>query len=82
MSQTQRECMNHYRCGAIVEVLWMRSRIPELSKYLKIGDSYLIEAKQDFLSFALSFLGEKQHLFSFNSSKDSIFIYISVAIYA
>ena len=48
MSQT------HYRSCAIAEVLWRRSRLPEISQFLKIGDGYVIELKR--CLHAMSFL--------------------------
>lgn len=48
MSQT------HYRSCAIAEVLLRRSRLPEISQFLKIGDGYVIELKR--CLHAMSFL--------------------------
>ena len=36
--------VNHSRCCAIAEILWSRSRLPEISKFLKIGEGYVIAA--------------------------------------
>ena len=41
--------VNHSRCCAIAEILWSRSRLPEISKFLKIGDGYVIAAMQLYL---------------------------------
>ena len=38
MSKTQRDCC------ANAETLWSRCRLPEISKFLKIGDGYVIAA--------------------------------------
>ena len=37
--------VNHSRCCAIAEMLWSCSRLPEISKFLKIRDGYIIAAK-------------------------------------
>lgn len=39
--------VNHHRCCAIAEILWGRSRLPEVSKFLKILDSYVTAAIDD-----------------------------------
>ena len=55
--------VNHSCCCAIAEILWSRSRLPEISKFLKIGDGYVIAATPSltFLSFHSSNIKNDQH---------------------
>ena len=36
--------VNHSGCCAIAEILWSHSRLPEMSKFLKIREGYVITA--------------------------------------
>ena len=47
------KCPKHsYRCCAITEILWSRSRLPEISSFFNTGDGYVIAVTK---SYAASF---------------------------
>ena len=37
--------VNHSCCCTIAEILWSCSHLPEITKFLKIGDSYIFAAR-------------------------------------
>ena len=41
--------LKQYRCSAITEILWSHSRLPEISKCLKIGDGFVIALQLIFI---------------------------------
>ena len=43
--------LKQYRCSAIIENMWSHSRLPEISKFLKLGDGFVIAVNFYFVSY-------------------------------